>query len=192
MSYNTRFKKFSLNSALILIDIQKGFDDPKWGKRNNPKAELNMAKLLHAWRKTKRPLFHIRNDSTEPNSPLRPDKPGNAIKDIVAPLHDEPLIIKTVNSALIGTDLEKKLRKQNIDTVVIVGLTTDHCVSTTARMAGNLGFTVFVVSDATATFDRKGFNGKYYSAKKMHESALVSLQNEFATIIDTKTLLLQL
>ena len=181
--------KLPQNAALILIDIQKGFDDPKWGKRNNPKAEKNMVKLLHAWRRTKRPLFHIRNDSTEALSPLRPEKPGNAIKDIVAPLPGEPLIIKTVNSALIGTDLENRLRIQKITSVVLVGLTTDHCVSTTARMAGNLGFKTYVVSDATATFDRKDSRGKYYSAKTMHEVALVSLENEFATIVDTKTLL---
>lgn len=177
------------NTALILIDVQKGFDEPQWGKRNNPKAEENMAKLLNTWRKAKQPIFHIKNDSWEPNSPLRSEKPGNAIKDIVKPLEGEPLIIKTVNSAFIGTDLEKRLRKKGIESVVIVGLTTDHCVSTTARMAGNLGFKTYVVLDATATFERKGFNGKYYSAKKMHEMALVSLQNEFATIINTKSLL---
>lgn len=181
------------NAALILIDVQKGFDEKEfWGRRNNPSAEKNIAKLLNAWRQTKRPVFHIRNDSTEKNSPLRPEKPGNSIKDIVAPLPGEPLIIKTVNSALIGTDLEKRLRKQKINTVVIVGLTTDHCVSTTARMAGNLGFNVSVISDATATFDRNGFNGKHYSAKTMHNIALVSLQNEFATITDTKSLLSEL
>src|SRR5258708_5512466 len=151
-----------------------------------------MAKLLKAWRKTKRPIIHVKNNSVEPHSPLRPETPGNAIKSIVAPLPEEPLIIKTVNSALIGTDLEKRLRKQKIDTVVIIGLTTDHCISTTARMAGNLGFNVYVVSDATATFDRMGFNRKHYSAKTMHEIALVSLQNEFATIIDTESLLSKL
>jgi nicotinamidase-related amidase len=178
--------------ALIVIDVQKGFDDPKWGDRNNPKAEENMAKLLKVWRETKQPVFHIKHNSIEQNSPLRPGQQGNEIKDIVTPLPGEPIIIKAVNSALIGTDLEKRLQKQKINTVVIVGLTTDHCVSTTARMAGNLGFTVFVVSDATATFDRKGFNGKHYSAKAMHEMALVSLQNEFATIIDTQSLLANL
>lgn len=177
------------NAALLIIDVQKGFDDPKWGKRNNLSAEKNMAKILNAWRKTKRPVFHVKNDSTEPNSPLRPNLIGNHIKDIVKPNKNEPLITKNVNSAFIGTQLEKNLRKKGIETLIIVGLTTDHCVSTTARMAGNLGFNVYVISDATATFDRKGFDGKYYSPEKMHTIALVSLQNEFATVIDTKSLL---
>lgn len=182
-------KTLPATAALILIDIQKGFDDPKWGRRNNPNAEKNMAKLLKIWRDTNRPVFHIKHNSIEPHSPLRPGQQGNQIKDIVAPMPKEPLITKNVNSALIGTDLEKRLKDQKIDTVVLVGLTTDHCVSTTARMAGNLGFKIYVVSDATATFERSGFNCKHYSAKAMHEMALVSIQNEFATIIDTKTLL---
>ncbi len=181
--------KLEQNTALIIIDVQKGFDEPKFGIRNNPFAEENIAKLLKAWRKAKRPVFHIKHDSTEPNSPLRPYLSGNEIKDIVKPKMNEPLIVKNVNSAFIGTDLEKRLRENEIKTLVIVGLTTDHCVSTTVRMASNLGFKVYVVSDATATFDRKGFTGKHYSAEEMHELAMVSLQNEFATIVDTQFLI---
>lgn len=174
------------NYALVIIDVQKGFDDPKWGKRNNPNAEENIAKLLKIWRKTKRPIFHIKNDSTEPTSPLRPHLPGNEIKDIVKPLKTETLLVKTVNSAFIGTDLEKMLNKKKITTLVIVGLTTDHCVSTTARMAANLGFTVYVVSDATATFNREGTSGRKYNAEQMHEIGLVSLEGEFAEIVESK------
>lgn len=188
-------KKYNIpqNAALILIDVQKGFDEKEfWGKRNNPKAEQNMATILASWRQTNRPIFHIQHNSRNLHVPLHPSHKGNEIKDIVKPLSNETLITKEVNSAFIGTDLEKRLREQKIDTVVIVGLTTDHCVSTTTRMAGNLGFTAYVVSDATATFNRHGFNGKHYSAQKMHEMALVSIQEEFATIINTNSLLASL
>lgn len=178
-----------LNTALIIIDVQKGFDDSKWGKRNNFFAEKNIAKLLSKWRKKGKPVFHIKNDSTETNSPLQPHLPGNEIKDLVKPKKDEPVIIKNVNSAFIGTDLQKRLKQQHINTLVFVGLTTDHCVSTTIRMGRNLGFTCYVVSDATATFERKGFNGKQYAASKIHELALVSLHGEFATVIDTENLI---
>jgi len=174
------------NPALIIIDVQKGFDELKWGKRNNPGAEKNIAKLLKIWRTKQLPIFHIKNNSTETGSPLRPDLPGNAIKDIVSPIKNEPIIIKHVNSSFIGTRLEKLLRKNNIQNLVVVGLTTDHCVSTTVRMADNLGFRVWIVSDATATFNRVGFNGKPYSAKHMHELALIQLQDEFAQIVNTQ------
>lgn len=173
-------------AALILIDVQEGFNDPVWGKRNNPDAEKNMALLLQKWREEKMPIFHIKNNSTQLNSPLWPARPGNAIKQIVAPLKNEYQLVKTVNSAFIGTKLEHKLRELNISDLVIVGLTTDHCVSTTARMAANLGFNVIVVEDATATFERVGHNGRKYTAGRMHALALASLNGEFAKIVKTE------
>lgn len=176
-------------TALIIIDVQDGLDDPYWGRRNNPDAEKNMARLLAAWRTKGRPILHVQHMSTNPNSPLRPNLPGNAIKRIVAPQGNEPVIRKTVNSAFIGTDLEDRLRAQDIQAVVIVGLTTNHCVETTARMAGNLGFTTLVVDDATATFDRTGYDGTHYPAEAVHAISLASLHGEFATVLKTDQLL---
>lgn len=176
------------NVALILIDIQQGFEEPGWGKRNNPRAEQNASLLLNFFRKNNLPLYHIQHLSINSDSPLRPGQPGVRIKKIVEPKQGEMVINKSVNSSFIGTDLKKILEKDGIKTVIFVGLTTDHCVSTTARMAGNYGFRTIVVSDATATFDRR-FRGKYFSAKTMHENALASLNNEFAEIMTTKELL---
>jgi nicotinamidase-related amidase len=176
-------------TALIIIDVQDGLDDPRLGKRNNPDAESNIARLLADWRRRGRPIYHVQHMSTKPNSPLRPNQPGNAIKRIVAPQDDEPVIQKTVNNAFIGTDLEDRLRAEDIQSVVIVGLTTEHCVSTTARMAGDLGFTTFVVDDATACHDCIGYDGAHYPAETVHAISLVSLQNEFATILKTDQLL---
>lgn len=176
-----------LNTALILIDIQQGFYDSKWGKRNNPRAEQRASELLEFFRKNNLSLFHIQHLSTEPDSPLR-GKPGSNIQSIVKPKRGEIVINKSVNSAFIGTDLKERLEKDHIETVIFAGLTTDHCVSTTARMAGNYGFKAIVISDATATFDRR-FKGKYFTAKQMHEMALASLNNEFAQIMTTKEVL---
>ncbi|CAN5823685.1 cysteine hydrolase family protein [soil metagenome] len=175
-------------AALILVDVQEGFDDPAWGHRNNPEAEENIADLLFYWRQRGLPIFHVQHLSMEDGSPLAPGTPGCEIKGAARPLAGEPLIEKNVNSAFIGTDLEALLRTGGIDTVVITGLTTDHCVSTTARMAGNLGFDTYVVSDATATFDRAGPDGKLHAADTVHEMSLVNLHHEFATIVSTATL----
>lgn len=177
------------SAGLIVIDVQQGFDDPRRGRRNNPEAEKNIARLIAAWREAHRPVIYIQHLSKNPDSTLRPGQPGCEIKKEVWPLESEPIITKQVNSAFIGTDLEDRLRKGRIDPLVIVGLTTGHCISTTARMAGNLGFKTYVVSDATATFDHVGFDGKTYPAEQIHQISLVSIQNEFATIIATQELL---
>ena len=173
------------DAVLLIIDVQKGMDDPHYGSRNNPQAEDHMARLLAAWRASGRPVFHVQHMSTEPDSPLRPDQPGNAIKDAVRPLDGEPLFQKSVNSAFIGTDLEDRLRSAGYDTLVIVGLTTQHCVSTTARMAGNLGFKTYLAADATAAFDSTGYDGKHYSAEEVHQISLATLHGEFATVVET-------
>ena len=180
---------FTDNTALIIIDVQDGLDAPQLGQRNNPDAESNMARLLAEWRTKHRPIYHIQHMSTHPHSTLRPDHPGNAIKRIVAPQRDEPVIQKTVNNAFVGTDLKDRLRQADIQSVVIIGLTTEHCVSTTARMAGDLGFKTFVVADATACHEHHGYDGKHYPAETIHATALVSLQDEFATILKTDQIL---
>ena len=180
---------FTQNPALILVDIQQAFDDPSWGKRNNPDAEKNARRLLDAWRKLGLPIFHVQHLSTSPTSLLRPESPGCALKEIVRPENQEPVITKNVNSGFIGTDLENRLRKAGITQVVILGIATDHCVSTTTRMAANLGFQAFVVSDATVAFDRVAPDGRHWSADDIHSSALASLHGEFATAVTTEDVL---
>ncbi len=177
------------NRALLLIDVQVGLDAPSLGARNNPQAEGNMARLLATWRAQNRPIIHVQHMSTEPHSPLRPELPGNAIKQIVAPQGDEPVIQKQVNSAFIDTDLVHRLKAAAIDALVIVGLTTDHCVSSTARMAADLGYRTIVVADATAAHERRSYDGIYHSAEMVHALALANLHQEFATILTTEQVL---
>lgn len=177
------------NTALIIIDVQQGFNNPVWGKRNNPDAESNIAKLIGLWRREKRPIVHIQHRSVEPDSPLRPGLPGCEFKPEAMPEAGEPVFQKTVNSGFIGTGLEAYLRDQGIVQLVAAGLTTDHCVSTTVRMAGNLGFKVQLVADATATFDRRGPDGRIFSADDIHAIHLASLHGEFCEVVSTASLM---
>jgi nicotinamidase-related amidase len=179
-------------TALIVIDVQQGFDHPGWGRRNNPEAEANIARLLAGWRSTSRPIFHIQHLSVEPASPLQPGLPGVEFKEMAKPLWHEPVIAKRVNSAFIGTDLEARLKQRGIGTVVVCGLTTNHCVETTTRMAGNLGFATFLAADGCATFDRTGPDGVLYPAEQIHAVSLANLHGEFAQVRSTAELLAEL
>ncbi len=178
-----------VNAALILIDIQAGMDDPSLGPRNNPDAEQNAARLLEAWRAGDRPLVHIQHRSVRPDSPFWPDRPGVKFKRVVAPKDGEPVMTKNVNNAFIGAALEDFLREQHINQVVISGLTTNHCVDTTTRMAGDLGFHPILVSDASATFDRTGPDGVTWPAATIHAVTLANLHGEFAEIATTDEVL---
>lgn len=183
---------FPPNAALLLIDVQCAFDDPSWGERNNPQAEQRIARLLAGWRASGRPVIHVQHRSTNAVSLFHPAHAGYVIKEQAQPLVDEPVFCKNVNSAFIGTALEQHLRSHVIDTLVLAGLTTDHCVSTSARMAGNLGFSTYVVEDACATFARSGADGMHFSAAQMHATALASLHVEFATVISSTVALAEL
>lgn len=173
--------------ALIVVDVQRAFDE--WeaaGKRrNNPDAVARIVDLLTAFRAHGAPIFHIRHEGTKPNSSFLPSRSGYAVKDEAREAPGEAVIVKHVNSAFIGTDLESRLRAGNITTLVICGATTNHCVETTTRMAGNLGFDARLVRDATWTFERIGPDGDTHSAEEIHAMTLSNLNGEFARIVTT-------
>jgi nicotinamidase-related amidase len=171
--------------ALILVDVQKAFADPRWGRRNNPDCERNIEALLAHWRERRRPVVFVRHDSVEPDSPLWPELPGNGFQDIVT---GEPdlLVTKSVNSAFHGDpDLRTWLDGEGIDTIYVCGITTNHCCETTARVGGNLGYDVRFVLDATHTFDRPDPQGEIVSADELARATATSLHGEFATVIST-------
>jgi nicotinamidase-related amidase len=180
--------------ALILIDVQQAFvEREKAGeRRNNRQALANIARLLAAFRERNMAIFHIRHASTEADSLLRPDRSGYQPIAEAGELEGEPVLVKNVNSAFIGTDLEKRLLGAGYETLMIAGITTNHCVETTMRMAGNLGFDARLVADACYTFDRIGFDGEVESAEAIHRMTLSNLNGEFATIETTDAVLAEL
>jgi nicotinamidase-related amidase len=180
------------HTALVVVDVQTAFDDLAYwsptGRRNNPGCERNIAALIGAWRATGRPLVYVRHDSDEPESPLRPDRAGNALRDFV---DGEPdlLVSKQVNSAFYGDpDLHAWLQQRGLGRLAICGVTTNHCVETTARMAGNLGYEVLFALDATHTFDRVGPDGTLVTADELARATAASLHGEFATVVSTAEL----
>jgi nicotinamidase-related amidase len=175
--------------ALLVIDVQQGFDDPAWGRRNNPDAEANIARLVDLWRSSGAPIVVVRHDSTTPGSPLRPGQPGN---DLRPGIDGDVLITKNVNSAFYGDpDLDAWLTDRGVRHVTICGVTTNHCCETTARMAGNLGYDVTFVLDATHTFDRVGPDGVTVTADDLARATAASLHGEFATVVSTRDFVLR-
>jgi nicotinamidase-related amidase len=178
------------DAVLLVVDVQAGMDVyAAEYHRNNPGLEANIARLQERWRATGRPIIHVQHLSPQSESPLRPGQPGVEIKPEVRPHPGEPVVQKSVSSAFIGTTLEADLRRRGLTTLVVVGMQTNLCVSTTARMAGNLGFHTYVVSDATATFDQLGPDGTRYGSELVHHVALADLHGEFATVVDTTAVL---
>ena len=182
----------SNEGALVVIDVQQGFDDPVWGLRSNADCDRNILRLLAAWRFADQPVVLVRHDSVSPTSPLRPGQPGNRFKAGVDGTHDL-LVTKSVNSAFYGSpDLDAWLRVSSIGKITICGITTNLCCETTARMAGNLGYDTRFVIDATHTFDRVDPSGKFVSADELMRITATNLAGEFATVVTTAQVLASL
>ncbi|MFE0107419.1 cysteine hydrolase family protein [Streptomyces sp. NPDC059009] len=184
------------NAALVVVDVQKGFEEEGfWGARNNPGADDNIASLIDAWQETGRPVVFVRHDSRKPQSPLRPGYAGNGFKEYVERRRGkgvgaELLVTKSVNSAFYGEpDLDAWLKGAGVAQFVVVGIQTNMCVETTARMGGNLGYEVIVPLDATHTFDLEGPFGWRRSAQELAEATAVSLHGGgFAKVVTTREL----
>lgn len=182
------------NAALIVVDVQKGFEDPYFGRRDNPAAEENIAALIRDWRAQRRPVVVVRQDSA-PGSPLAPGMPGNELKGLVGeslgPEAPDLFVTKSVNSAFYGKpNLDEWLRERGIGQIVIVGIQTNMCNETTARMGGNLGYRVLFVIDAMHTFDAFGPDGEVVTAEELTRATSASLHHGgFARVLRTADLL---
>lgn len=176
--------------ALLVIDVQQGFDDAEhWGPRNNPQCEDNVAALLHEWRERGRPVVFVRHDSTGATSPLRTGQTGNDLKPTIT---GEPdlLLTKHVNSCFHGQpDLDAWLRERRLTGIVVSGITTNHRCDKIARVRGNLGHQVLFLLDATHTFDRSAPDGGVVTADDLARVTATNLHGEFATVVSTAQLL---
>ncbi|MBS4535708.1 isochorismatase family protein [Clostridium sp. D2Q-14] len=177
------------NSALLIIDVQKGLDDKQYGKRKNPNAEENILKLLKKWREEKLLVIFTKYYSKRKGSPLEKTNSNSKIKDIVKSLDNEKIVKKMTNSTFINTELHKILQSHNIMELVIVGLTTENCVSPTARNGKDLGYSIYIVSDATAAFKKVNLRSKMVNANLIHEIELICFNNEVGNILLTKVII---
>lgn len=178
------------NAALVLVDPQRAFDEARWGPRNNPHADNNISALLTGFSATRRPIALVRHAAASPTSSLHPSHPGHAYRDCIDASLADVEIVKSVNSSFHGEpDLHSWLQLRGITTVVIAGITTNHCCETTARVAGNLGYDVWFALDATFTFDRTGPDGTVLTADELAQASATNLHGEFATVAPTSALL---
>lgn len=177
----------SRSSALVVIDVQRGFADPSWGRRNNPSAESNIAVLLHTWQDAGLPVVLVHHDSRDPGSPLAPGTPGNTFAPVLDDVDAALTFGKHVNSAFHGeVDLHAWLRDRAIGRIVLAGIQTNMCVETTARVGGNLGLDVTVALDATYTFDLAGPDGSVLSADELTRATATNLHGGgFARVTGT-------
>jgi len=178
------------DAVLIVIDVQQGFEDSEfWGERDNPEAEQRIGALVEAWQATGRPIVTVQHQSAR--GPLVPGTPGYELKPVVADVKADLHITKTVNSAFYGTpDLHAWLQERGATQLVTVGIMTNVCNETTARMGGNLGYDVVFPIDAMHTFAMAGPDGVQIPAGELaRATGAVLHQMRFAKVVTTEAVL---
>jgi nicotinamidase-related amidase len=185
---------FDFSRAVLLpIDMQRAFDAPPWPNRWNARVDENGRSVLAAWRAAGLPVIHVRHDSVQPGSTLAVDSPGNALRDGFEPRTGEALVSKSVNAAFIGTDLDLRLRRMGVKTVVTFGISTDMCVSTTVRVGANLGYRMVLVEDACDCFELPDpWSGDIIPAEQVHRAHVATLAFEFAQVMTAEQLAAEL
>ncbi|MGL6235551.1 MAG: isochorismatase family protein [Segniliparus sp.] len=176
------------DTALIVIDAQKGFDDEEyWGPRNNPEAEANIARLVAHARRQGWLVVAVQHASKVAGSPLSAGTEGFEPKDPQLYASADLRVVKSVHAAFFGKpDLHQELQARGVSRIVVTGITTNFCVETTSRVGSDLGYEVVLPLDATHTFDRfSGRDQRWITADEIAAVTAANLDREFATVTST-------
>jgi nicotinamidase-related amidase len=182
-----------MNSALLLIDIQKDyFPGGKMPLEGSPEAGEKANLILSCFRNQKLPLVHIQHISTRPEASFFiPGSEGVEIHGCVLPVPPEPVIQKHYPNSFRDTPLLDHLTRSAVNHVVIAGMMTHMCIDATTRAAFDLGFQCTVLRDACAT-RALSFGSDTISARQVHAAFLAALSGVYARVIGTEDFLASL
>lgn len=175
--------KFDAATALIVVDVQKAIDDPRWAEKNNPEYQGRIHDLLTLWRTKDWPIYHVKHNSLDPLSPYHDGQPTNDFKPETAPMGSETIIEKKTNNAFLNTSLGSMLRISGVDKLVVCGVLTHHSIDATVRHAAGLGFQTFVMGEACSASSVTDPTGQKWEAAAVHAMALGVLQEDYAQVI---------
>lgn len=174
-----------MTTALLVIDLQMEFTRRTEAglPRSNPGAEARVAEMLALFRARGLPVIHVHHDDPNPASGFRLGSPGGQVMPCAAPVSGEAVFVKHGSSGFIGTWLQDHLTANGITRLVVVGAAVNYCVSSTVRMAANLGFKVAVVSDAVFGFGQTGPDGVAHGPDTVLSVTLGTLGAGFARVM---------
>ncbi len=170
-------------SALLVIDIQDSFKVlPRWPRRNNPHFEKNVSRLIDAYRSAGLPVIYFLHYDDDPG--FEQDNPNKKVQDFLKPRANEPILEKGTRNCFTSTGLSSLLLKLGVRRLAITGIQTEQCCETTARVAGDLGYAVDFVTEATLTFPIANLEkpGEELGCDAVVERTEYALRGRFARI----------
>jgi ureidoacrylate peracid hydrolase len=201
-----KLKEYEINPALIVIDVQNGFVS-KGGSYDLLGIETShyrevvpkIRDLIIICRNAGIPVFYtqaVRESSgidllTKTHKILPKSREERIMKrpicirgtwdgdivDDIKPVEGEHVVMKRRDSAFHDTEIEVWLKSVRVDTLIFCGIDTSICVETSLREAFNVGYDIVLVSDATASSNRKHY-----------ESTLENVKDYYGIVIELKEL----
>jgi nicotinamidase-related amidase len=179
-------------TALLVIDVQESFRRrPYWQPEELPAFLANTQRLIDGC--GERGVAVLQVFHREPGEDVRnPFHPASGLVRTMPELklNADAVFYKEVHSAMYGKSsggvtLEKWLRDQGIEEILVTGIRTEQCCETTARHASDIGFKVRFATDATLTFPMRSRAGRLFSAAEIRERTELVLDGRFAQIVST-------
>jgi nicotinamidase-related amidase len=173
-----------MTRAVLVIDMQEGMADRIRAGRVpvTPEAPQRIARLLSDARSQGVAVIHVHHDDPNPDSPFRKDEPAGAPMACAVPLPGEMVLWKHGSSAFHGTGLDGHLRGLGVTELVVAGAVAAFCVTSTVRMASDLGYRVLLPQDALLGFDLPAHDGGRIDAATVQRVTLSILGADFARL----------
>jgi len=177
---------------LLVVDLQHGMveGDPEWGPRSTPKLVENVQYLLKTWRSKSWPILHIQHNAVnEPKNPISAAYPETfAIHTSAAPEGDEKVFVKHTSSAFVAEGLPEELKSYGHRKIVVIGMDGAQCVNSTVRQGDDLGYSMYVVRDACASYGMDDYEGKNVGGEFTNNAAMWMLM-AFSKVTSTADVL---
>lgn len=178
------------STALIVIDFQLEYFNGGRLPIPDGHAAMSKARQLVGFADVHRmPVFHVQHIGPAGGPLFAQDGERVAFHPQIQPAPHHQVVQKTTASSFASTDLHAQLRERKIRTLIICGLMTHMCVSTTSRDAKPLGYQVLVPGDACATRDIDAWDGGTIGHAELHRAALTELSDSFAEVLTTERIL---
>lgn len=156
--------------VLLVVDTQKLITTENL--YNYSEFVANVKELIETARKNSVEVIYVVHDDGE-GEELTKGKEGYQIFEDFAPIVEEKIFEKNVNSAFFKTGLLEYLKRKNENEVMVVGLMTDYCIDATVKAGFEHGFKVVVPAYSNTTLDNEFLNAedsyRYYNEKMWNE-----------------------
>ena len=171
-------------TALILVDIQNDyFSGGRWPVAQMDEVSATAARLLAHARRAGHRVLRIRHEAQSDTAPFfRKVTVGAEPHASVAPIGDEPVVIKNTPSSFRDTDLQDRL--DGITDLVICGAMSQMCIDATARAGADLGYGVTVISDASGAKEQD-FDGQRATTEQVQAAIMAPLAMAYGKVITT-------